>query len=378
MNGVGGGMGGGGWASIMSGAEGGGSNPYEDFGELAGEYQRWLAAGAGAGAPGPDEEAREGREGGKGGEGGEGAGRYPHAHASKRAKLKSLHKLTAKYDALHKNRKHLEALPLSALNISVEKLDRHAKERERREEEAERRQAQQRAAFPPKAPRGILPPTMAAPAPVMDSPVDTGRMPSLASQIEAMVKEGEKEGERKVGGKKGEREGKGKESEREIGGEREAHTPAAPPTPARRGNDPRREKRLVSTTHISDEWERGEGRGGGEGGGEGGADGMRASGQAVRSARPLPPLVMGPGGRPPPPTSPAPERPSVPVTPSDALVASSRAAFSRQSSLSRSNAGTPSSTSLPGSGGERGRARPSNALQRLKSGSKAKKESEKE
>ena len=136
----------GGWDDVMSTRNKDASaDLFEDFGELASEYQRWMTQGDGPAAETAAMAAGGGRDG----------------------KLAALQKLSVKYEALEEGKKQLEGLPLAQLSqIALETKKKPfglAKAKAKKSENG---------LVVPRAPAGILPPQTTFPGPPsVDSPV---------------------------------------------------------------------------------------------------------------------------------------------------------------------------------------------------------------
>ena len=127
----------GGWDDVMSRNKD--SDIFDDFGELASEYQRWMA--------------QEDMSSSK-------------VDATKAEKLAALHKLSVKYDALEEDKKNLEGVPLATLNMSASDLEKRNKYAS-----GGKPKKSANGLVVPRAPAGILPPETSYPKPPIDSPV---------------------------------------------------------------------------------------------------------------------------------------------------------------------------------------------------------------
>ena len=141
-------MGNKGWDNIMSRHKD--SDIFDDFGELASEYQRWMA----------QDDASKVQE-------------------NKEEKLATLQKLSVKYDELQEDRKTLEGIPLAMLNLN-------AKDLETRKKYSGKIKPKKSAngLVVPRAPAGILPPQHSKPPePPVDSPVGYDLTPHKRPQL---------------------------------------------------------------------------------------------------------------------------------------------------------------------------------------------------
>ena len=134
----------GGWDDVMSTRNKDASaDLFEDFGELASEYQRWMTQGDGPAAETAAMAAGGGRDG----------------------KLAALQKLSVKYEALEEGKKQLEGLPLA-------QLSQIALETKKKPFGLAKAKKSENGLVVPRAPAGILPPQTTFPGPPsVDSPV---------------------------------------------------------------------------------------------------------------------------------------------------------------------------------------------------------------